>query len=428
MAVAHASNPDETSRGRGATSPFAIPAAGWKNILTRTWKEAGEDNAGLVAAGVSFYGFLALVPLLGAIVLSYGLIAQPSSVMRNMQNLTSVMPADAAKLIGEQLMNVVKTSGTKKGFGLLLALALALFGARNGAASIVTALNIAYEEKETRSFISLNLLALAITAAGVLVAIIALVAIAALGHLETLFPGAPGFVLVAGKILSYLLVALGGAAGAATLYRYAPNRRTSKWVWLTPGSLFAAVAWLALTVGFGIYVASFGNYNATYGSLGAVVVMLTWLYLSSYVLLLGAELNSELEHQTARDTTTGSEQPLGSRGARSADTVAGAEPPAATPRTDAVPDHAVTADARSSPTKDFLTSRAAQRAGGLAGLDRVGIVPSLLTTGGLALLKRRERAPAGLALLAAGGLLAWVSGRQPPVAPQSSSPDRKSKC
>ncbi|WP_232283601.1 YihY/virulence factor BrkB family protein [Sphingomonas sp. PAMC 26617] len=395
--------------------------------MTRTWEEAGEDNAGLVAAGVSFYGFLALVPLLGAIVLSYGLIAEPASVMRNMQNLAAVMPADAAKLIGEQLMNVVKTSGTKKGFGLLLALALALFGARNGAASIVTALNIAYEEKETRSFIRLNLLALAITAAGVLVAIIALVAIAALGHLETLFPGAPGFVLVAGKILSYLLVALGGAAGAATLYRYAPNRRTAKWVWLTPGSLFAAVAWLVLTIGFGIYVAKFGNYNATYGSLGAVVVMLTWLYLSSYVLLLGAELNSELEQQTAHDTATGAEQPLESRGARSADTVAGAEPPATTPRGESVPEHVVTSNARSSLTKDFLTCRAAQWAGALVGLDPVGVVPSLLTTGGLALLKRRERTPAGLALLAAGALLAWVCGRQPSAAPPSSSPDHEFK-
>ena len=286
MSAAPLSNPKDMAPGRDASSPFAIPAAGWKDILVRTWKEAGEDNAGLVAAGVSFYGFLALVPLLGAIVLSYGLIAEPETVMRNMKNLTSVMPTDAATLIGEQLMNVVKTSGSKKGLGLLLALALALFGARNGAASIVTALNIAYEEKETRTFIRLNLLALAITAAGVIVAIIALVAIAALGHLAKLFPGAPDFVLALGKLLSYLFVALGGAAGAATLYRYAPNRRTAKWVWLTPGSLFAAVAWLSLTIGFGIYVADFGNYNATYGSLGAAVVMLTWLYLSSYVLLL----------------------------------------------------------------------------------------------------------------------------------------------
>ena len=144
-------------RGRDASSPLEVPPKGWLEILKRAWREAGDDNVGIIAAGVAFYGFLALVPLLGAIVLSYGLIAEPQTVLRNMGSLTSVMPADAAKLIGEQLMNVVKTSGSKKGFGLVLALALALFGARNGAGSIITALNIAYEEKETRSFVRLNL-------------------------------------------------------------------------------------------------------------------------------------------------------------------------------------------------------------------------------------------------------------------------------
>ena len=201
-------------------------------------------------------------------------------------------------------MNVAKTSGDKKGLGLLLALALALFGARNGAGAIVTALNITYDEEEKRGFVRLNLLALAITLGAVVVAILVVVAIAALGYLEDLFPNAPAILLGAGKTLSYLLVALAGAAGAATLYRYAPNRDAAQWVWLTPGSLVAAILWLILTIGFGIYVSQFGNYNATYGSLGTVVVMLTWLYLSSYVLLLGAELNSELEQQTAQDTTT----------------------------------------------------------------------------------------------------------------------------
>ena len=313
--------PDD-GRGREAVSPFAIPPAGWKDVLLRTWKEAGEDNIGLVAAGVSFYAFLAFVPLLGAIVLSYGLAAEPSTVVHNMQSLTSVMPADAAKLVGEQLTNIVTTSGSKKGFGLLLALALALFGARNGAGSVITALNIAYDEEERRSFLRFNLLALAITAAAVLVAILAVVAIAAMGHLESLFPGAPGFVLVVGKLLSYLLVALAGAAGAATLYRYGPDRADARWIWLTPGSVTTAVLWLVLTIGFGIYVANFGDYNATYGSLGAVIVMLTWLYLSAYVLLLGAELNSELERQTGRDTTTGPEQPRGMRDAEAADDMA----------------------------------------------------------------------------------------------------------
>jgi membrane protein len=232
------------------------------------------------------------------------------------------MPGDAAKLIGEQLMNVVHTSGGKKGFGLLLALALALFGARNGAGSIITALNVAYEEKEQRSFIIVNLLALAITATAVLVAIFALVAIAALGHLEKLIPGAPDMVLVVGKILSYVLLACGGATAAAALYRFGPSREKPKWTWITPGSALAALGWLLLTLGFGVYVAEFGNYNATYGSLGAVVVLLTWLYLSSYILLFGAELNSELEHQTSVDTTDGAEKPAGDRGAWVADDVA----------------------------------------------------------------------------------------------------------
>ena len=290
-------------------------------MLLRTWKEAGSDNIGLVAAGVAFYGFLAVVPLLGAVVLSYGLVADPKTVLRNMNGLTSVMPADAAKLIGEQLMNVVKTSGGKKGFGLVLALALALFGARNGAGAIVTALNIAYDEEEKRGFIKLNLLALAITLGAVVATILAVIAIAALGHLGALFPDAPEILLSGGKILSYLLVAIAGAAGAATLYRYGPNRDEAQWVWLTPGSLGAAILWLVLTIGFGAYVSQFGNYNATYGSLGTVVVLLTWLYLSSYVLLIGAELNSELERQTAKDTTTGPERPMGTRGADAADTV-----------------------------------------------------------------------------------------------------------
>lgn len=309
-------------RGRDATSPWAIPAKGWKDVLLRTWREAGEDNISLIAAGVAFYGFLAMVPLLGALVLSYGLVASPETVVHNMQSLTSVMPADAAKLVGEQLLNVVKSSEGKKGLGLLLAFAVALYGAMNGAGSIIMALNIAYEEQEKRGFVRRYLLLLTMTIGAIVVAIIAVVAVAALGHLENLFPWAPDFLLVVGKALSYLLMAGAGAAGAATLYRYGPDRAHARWVWLTPGSVAVTVLWLIVTLAFGVYVANFGDYNATYGSLGAVVVLLTWIYLSAYILLLGAELNSELEQQTVRDSTDGPEKPLGSRHARAADTVA----------------------------------------------------------------------------------------------------------
>lgn len=304
-----------------------MPLAAWKQIAVRTWKQSSEDNTGLIAAGVAFYGFLALMPLLGAIVLTYGMIADPQTVVSNMKSLTSVMPADAAKLIGGQLMSIVHSSGTKKGIGLLIALAVAIFGARNAAGSLITALNIAYEEEEKRGFLRVNLLSLAITAAAVALSAIALIAISALGYLEKLVPGAPGFVVVAGKIMSYVVLLLGAAAAAATLYRYGPDRKKAKWEWITPGSLFAALVWLLLTLGFGFYAAYFGNYGKTYGSLATVVVLITWMYLSAYVFLFGAELNSEIEHQTARDTTAGKRKPLGQRGAWSADHVAKGDQP-----------------------------------------------------------------------------------------------------
>jgi membrane protein len=399
--------------GRDASSPWAMSLTGWKEVALRSWREANDDNVGLIAAGVAFYGFLALVPLLGAIVLSYGLLAEPQTVVSNMKGLTSVMPADAAKLIGEQLMNVVKTSGSKKGLGVLFALGVALFGARNGAGSVITALNVAYEEKEKRGFIALNLLTLAITTAAVIVAIIALIAIAALGHLEKLIPGAPDALLVVGKLLSYVLLGCGGAAAAATLYRYGPSREKARWKWITPGSLFAAICWLLLTLGFGIYVAKFGNYNATYGSLGAVVVLLTWLYLSSYVLLFGAEFNSELEHQTAADTTDGAAKPLGDRGAWVADHIADEEP-GQTVESDAAPaingpHEAPLDDAGFSISADLVAARVGSRLGATVGLKRVGMISSGLAAVGLSLLRKRGRAVPGLALIVAAATSAWLT-------------------
>ena len=393
-------------KGHEASTPWQMPRAAWIAIAKRTWAETSNDNIGLIAAGVAFYAFLALVPLLGAIVLVYGIAANPQTVMRNMTQLTAVMPNDVAKLIGEQLMNVVKTSDGKKGFGLLLALGLALFGARNGAGAIIIALNVAYEEEEKRGFIQLNLLTLGMTAASVLVAMIALAAIAALGHLQSLMPDAPEVVIVAGKVFAYLLVTLAGAAAAATLYRYGPSRKQARWVWLTPGSLLAAVMWLLLTIGFGIYVAQFGNYNATYGSLGTVVVTLTWLYLSSYILLFGAELNSELEHQTAQDTTK-SAAPLGERGAWVADHVAdqddvieGAEPtPANLPQV--------------SRFKDFGASRIAAQTGRIAGLPKVGWSASIAATVALSLLRRGKGAQ-GVTLLGATAAATWFLRERKP--------------
>lgn len=392
--------------GRNASNPWQMPWPAWKAIVVRAWREAGADNISLIASGVAFCGVLAMVPMLGAIVLSYGLVASPKTVVDNMQSLTSVMPAEAAKLVGDQLANVVHTADGKKGFGLILALGIALYGAMKGSGALVTALNIAYDEMETRDFVRLNLLSLAITLSALLLVVVAIISIAAMAHLRSLFPQMPAVLLSIGRVISYTVMTGLGAAAAATLYRFGPDRREPKWRWLTPGSAFTAVLWLLVTLVFGFYVANFGSYDATYGTLGGAVVLLTWLYLSAYILLLGAELNSEVERQTLCDTTVGADKPMGSRGARVADSCADENLGDQDIGTDTLPpsdwDSAV---------KDYAAARTASMVQRKFGLAKVGVLPALLTTGGLSLLRRKGRAGIGLALLAAGGGLRWLTRR-----------------
>ena len=311
-----------SKRGRDAASPAQIPAKGWWQVLKRTYAESGKDNLGLIAAGVAFYGFLALVPLLGAMVLTYGLVVDPHEVAKHMQAVTAMVPHDAATLIDDQLKNVVTTATGKKGLGLALALVLAIYGAMKGAGAVVTALNVAYEQPETRGFVKTTLVNAGVTLAAVLLAAALLLSASVTGFLEDLARGLGDGAAFAIKVVTWAATAALASAAIAALYRYAPARSHAQWTWLTPGSVLATLGLVATTLGFGFYAASFGNYNATYGSLGAVVVLLMWLYLSAYVLLLGAEFNAELEHQTARDTTAGPEKSLGQRGAKMADEVA----------------------------------------------------------------------------------------------------------
>ena len=410
--AAKAATAPSGKKGHEAETPAQIPGPGWKEIAFRTWSESSKDNISLVAAGVAFYGFLAMVPLLGATVLTYGLVASPETVLRNVGSLAKTMPQDIAKLIGDQLMNVVKTSGSKKGLGLFAALLVALWGARNAAGSVIIALNIAYEEEEKRSWLKVTLLSLAITLAAVLLAMLGAAAIGAMTALERLLPSTGRIGVILGQVLAYVLLAAVAAAAAATLYRYGPSRREAKWVWLTPGSLFFALAWVVLTLGFGFYVSHFGKYNLTYGSLGGVVILVTWLYLSSFVLLFGAEFNSEVEHQTARDTTADrGERPLGTRGAWSADHVAdgpddkGKEGESEKPLSDdpGVRDEKESGTGPAHPSgrgHPYLTARLTNRAARVAGLKKVGIASAALSTIGLSLLRRRGREAAGAALVA----------------------------
>ena len=308
-------------KGHQASSPGEMPKAAWKDIAGRTWQRVWDDNVGLVAAGVAFYLFFALLSLLAIVVLFYGMAADVHTLVDTMQTLTAILPPDVAVLIRDQLVQAMKSSEGQKGLGIAVAFLVALYGGTNGAAAIVTALNIAYEEKEKRSLFVFYVVAMAITFCAVALILLALVGVTAALALERNFPASPA-ILVVGKLASYFALVLVAAAIVATLYRFGPSRENAKWKWITPGSVFTAVTWLLLTILFGLWVSTVSNYSATYGSLGATVGLLTWMYLSAYVFILGAELNGEIEHQTAKDSTTGRPRPLGKRGAWAADNVA----------------------------------------------------------------------------------------------------------
>jgi membrane protein len=291
-----------------AINPVRWPALkDWRDVLVRTWKEAGDDNVGLLAAGVAFYAFLAFVPLLAAMVLIYGLAAEPRTVADHIQALFGVLPRDAAALIGDQLKSLTDSPDGAKGWSLVVALALAVYGASKGSGAIVTALNIAYEVKESRGFIKSTLLSLLMTIGALVVLVIAAAGISVMAWAQTLFPGLPGWAHGLVQILFWAVAVLAVGFGLAALYRYAPSRPDAPWVWISPGSAVATLLWLAGSLGFGLYVSHFGNYNATYGSLGGVVVFLTWLYLSAYIVLMGGEMNSELERQQAMEAGAGVE-------------------------------------------------------------------------------------------------------------------------
>lgn len=297
MTAASPAEPGKKKRHKGRAR---TPLKQWRNVAIDTWNDASADNLSLVAAGVAFYTFLALVPLLTAFVLSYGLFADPSTVVEHMRGMTALLPGDAGEMIAEQLRGMTEGSGAKTGFALLLALSLAVYGASKAAGAIMTALNIVYEVEECRGTIRQILVALLITAGAVFVLVLAVATVSALTFLGSLLPGLGGatqlllralFLLGAGTVVMLLL---------ALLYRYVPCRPDAPWRWITPGSVMATLVWLAATAAFGAYVANFGDYNATYGSLGAVIAFLTWLYLTAYILLLGAELNSIMDVEVGR--------------------------------------------------------------------------------------------------------------------------------
>lgn len=310
----------KTERGSGAKKPREIPSGGWRDILRRVNTRLGKDHISIVAAGVAFYGMLAIFPALAALVSIYALIADPADIQNQMAALKGVVPEEVHGILTRQLQQIAGRSGGALGIGALVAILAALWSAAKGTKALIIALNIAYGEEEGRGFIRLNAVALLLTLAAVLSMIVSLGLIAALPALLGNL-GLPEPWRSAVSLARWPLLALLVAVGLAVVYRFGPDRDQPQWRWVSWGAVSATVLWLIGSVLFSIYVANFGEYNETYGSLAAVVILLLWLFLTAYVILLGAEFNAETEHQTGRDTTRGGPRPMGERGARVADTV-----------------------------------------------------------------------------------------------------------
>lgn len=313
--------PDETP-GSDATSPLKMPRAAWARVLKRVWVMIGFHELGLLSAGLAFYTFLAITPLIAATVMVYGLVADVAMVRKQIAAVVDVVPADVARLLEEQLINIISTNAGVTGVALVIALFFAIYGAMRAAGGMMSALNIINEERETRSMVATTLRTGGLTLAAILLVLTGVLSGGVFAWLQTqtsvYLGGATQFLF---KLLTWTFAIALGSAGFALIMRYGPDRRPAKWRWLAPGALLATLLWLAVSFGFSLYVAYISNYSATYGSLSAIVVFLMWLFLSAYGVLLGALVNAEIERQTFCDTTVGPSRPAGQRGAVLADVI-----------------------------------------------------------------------------------------------------------
>ena len=316
--------PPDEGRGRSADNPSEIPAKGWNDILLRVYHGISDDRILLVAAGVTFYLLLSIFPGIAALVSIYGLFANPADITRHLVALANVAPGGAMDVLREELTRLASKGGTTLGVSFLVSLAISLWTAKSGVSAIFDALNIVYEEKETRGTFQFYLITLTFTLESIAFTLISIAIVVLLPVALNLIP-LPGGTDLLVKIARWPLLFVLTALALAVLYRYGPSRTRPRWRWVTWGSALATAMWIAASVLFSWYVASFGSYDKTYGSLGAIIGFMTWIWISIIVVLLGAKLDAEMEHQTVRETTGGRPKPLGMRGARMADTIGPAQ-------------------------------------------------------------------------------------------------------
>lgn len=311
--------PCKEGHGRRADTPAQVPAKGWMDVLWRMKTQMVEDNLNIVAAGVAFYAFVAVVPGLAATIAIYALFLDPNQLQAHLSMLSDVVPGEVMPILREQITRIVEDSQAA-GISAVLGVAIALYGSAKATKALITGLNVAYDEHESRGFFRLNAIAIGLTLAGMVGVLVVFTIVTVLPSILRNIGLSEGFewLLSLGRWPVLILLFM---TALAVLYRVGPCREAPKWRWISPGAIGAAILWVLGSAAFSFYVSQFGNYQKTYGSLGAIVVFLLWLLLSAYAILLGAELNTEIERQTVRDTTTGEPEPRGGRGAYAADTV-----------------------------------------------------------------------------------------------------------
>jgi len=295
---------DQTERGRLVDPPADIPAKGWKDLVGRTYGQVNDDRVLAVAAGVVFYGLLALFPGITALVSCYALVADPQTIRDHLSFLSGVLPAGTFGVVEDQIARVLAKGEVKLGAAFLVSVALALWSANGGMKAVIDALNVVYDEDEKRGFLRLNAVSLAFTFGG-LVAILTATGLVVAAPIVLSMVGLGRFGDLLLSVGRWPALAVMILAGLAVLYRFGPSRRSPQWKWISVGSVSATVIWLIGSAALSYYLANYGAYDATYGSLGAAIGLMIWMWMSTIVVLLGAELNSEFEHPTATGGTAG---------------------------------------------------------------------------------------------------------------------------
>jgi len=307
-----------TQPGAQADNPADIPSRGWRQITKRIFSSLGSDHVSLVAAGVAYFSFLAIFPALSAIISIYGLVMDPAQVSAQIGQLASILPAQAQQMLNDILQRITSTSDQTLGWSLVFSIALSIWSANKGTAALFEGLNIVYNEHEKRPFIKLKAITLTFTLAGFFGTICSLILIVGISAFVERI-GLATWIETLISLIRWPILALLFMLALSLSYKIAPSRDNPQFKWVSVGAIVATVFWLVLSAGFAYYSANFGSYDEVYGSLAAVVITLLWLFLTVVAILLGAEINAEMEHQTNRDTTVGPEEPMGSRGAYYAD-------------------------------------------------------------------------------------------------------------